>query len=129
MSLSTIIIVSVPVADQIRAKNFYSRKLNFIVTMEATDAMGPGKSWITLEPSGGGTALTLVNWFESMSAGSLRGLVIATADLDAEHGRLRSAGVDIDDLKSAPWGRYATLRDSEGNGLVLQQARSTTPRP
>jgi hypothetical protein len=45
-------------------------KLNFIVTMEATDAMGAGKSWITLEPSGGGTAVTLVNWFESMPAGS-----------------------------------------------------------
>jgi hypothetical protein len=49
MSLSTIIIVSIPVADQIRAKHFYSGKLNFNVTMEATDAMGPGKSWITLE--------------------------------------------------------------------------------
>jgi predicted enzyme related to lactoylglutathione lyase len=63
-----------------------------------------------------------VNWFESMPAGSLRGLVIATADLNAEHQRLKSLGVDIDDVKDAPWGRYATLRDSEGNGLVLQQA-------
>ena len=115
--------LSVPVSDQNRARNFYSGKLNFKVTMEASNAMGPGKSWITLEPSGGGTVVTLVNWFDSMPAGSLRGLVIATADLDAEHARLRSVGVDIDDVKDAPWGRYATMRDSEGNGLVLQQAR------
>ncbi len=123
MSDSTIIIVSIPVSDQNRAKNFYSGQLNFKVTMEAVNAMGPGRSWITLQPSGGGTVVTLVNWFDSMPPGSLRGLVIATADLDAEHARLKSAGVDIDDVNDAPWGRYATLRDSEGNGLVLQQAR------
>jgi catechol 2,3-dioxygenase-like lactoylglutathione lyase family enzyme len=122
MSESKIIIVSIPVADQNRAKTFYLAKLGFKLTMEAIDAMGPGKSWITLEPHGGGPAVTLVNWFESMPAGSLRGLVIATADLTAEHARLKHVGVDVDDVKNAPWGRYATLRDSEGNGLVLQQA-------
>lgn len=123
MSECKIIIVSIPVADQNRAKTFYSANLGFKITMDAIDAMGPGKSWITLEPHGGGPAVTLVNWFESMPAGSLRGLVIATADLTAEHARLKSEGVAIDDVKDAPWGRYATLRDSEGNGLVLQQDR------
>jgi hypothetical protein len=61
-----------------------------------------------------------------MPAGSLRGLVIATTDLDGEQARLKSAEVDIDDVKHAPWGRYATLWDSEDNGLVLQQARERT---
>ncbi len=123
MTKSKIIIVSVPVADQARAKAFYAEKLGFTVTTEAVDAMGPGKSWITLQPTGGGVSLTLVNWFESMPAGSLRGLVVATADLPSEHARLKAAGVTVDDISDAPWGRYATLRDSEGNGLVLQQAR------
>jgi len=123
MSNSEIVIVSVPVADQARAKAFYAEKLGFKVTMEVKDAMGPGKSWITVQPSGGGVSLTLVNWFETMPAGSLRGLVIATTDVDAEHARLRNGGVDVDDIKDAPWGRYTTFRDSEGNGLVLQRAR------
>ncbi len=83
--------------------------------------MGPGQTWITLRPSGGGAMLTLVTWFESMPAGSLRGLVLVTDELDKEYRRLKAAGVDVDDIKAAPWGRYATLRDSEGNGLVLQQ--------
>ena len=120
---SEIIIVSVPVADQARAKAFYAEKLGFGVTMDAKDAMGPGKSWITLQPAGEGVSVTLVNWFESMPAGSLRGLVIAVDDLPGEHARLKAAGVSIDDVTDAPWGRYATLRDSEGNGLVLQQKR------
>jgi catechol 2,3-dioxygenase-like lactoylglutathione lyase family enzyme len=123
MSGSEIIIVSIPVADQARAKAFYADKLGFAVTMEAKDAMGPGKSWITLKPAGGGTSVTLVNWFDSMPAGSLRGLVVATPDLQGEHARLKMTGVAIDEIKDAPWGRYATFRDSEGNGLVLQQSR------
>lgn len=123
MAGNEIVIVSVPVADQSRAKAFYVEKLGFSVTMEARDAMGPGKNWITLRLADRGVSLTLVNWFKSMPAGSLRGLVIATPDLQAEHERLKRAGVSIDDIKAAPWGNYATLRDSEGNGLVLQQAR------
>jgi predicted enzyme related to lactoylglutathione lyase len=123
MAKTEVIIVSVPVADQARAKAFYSEKLGFTVTMEAKDAMGLGRSWITVQPPAGGVSLTLVNWFDSMPAGSLRGLVIAVPDLEGEHARLKAAGVDIDDVNDAPWGRYATLRDSEGNGLVLQVAR------
>lgn len=33
--------VSVLVADQIRAKNYYSGKLNFIIKMEATEQWPP----------------------------------------------------------------------------------------
>jgi predicted enzyme related to lactoylglutathione lyase len=121
MGSSQIAIVSVPVGDQQRAKLFYTERLGFSITAEHADQMGPGKSWIMLRPSGGGAMLTLVNWFDTMPAGSMRGLVIVTDDVEKEHRRLRAAGVDVDDLKTAPWGRYATLRDSEGNGLIIQQ--------
>ena len=42
---------------------------------------------------------------------------------DGEHARLKAAGVSIDLINDARWGRWATLRDSQGNGLGLQQAR------
>lgn len=110
-------IVSVPVADQDRARDFYRDKLGFKVEAEAP--MGPERRWIQLIGPGGSSAITLVTWFESMPAGSLRGLVIDTGDIESEHARLRAAGVAIEEIKSEPWGRYAMLRDTEGNGLVL----------
>jgi catechol 2,3-dioxygenase-like lactoylglutathione lyase family enzyme len=121
--ISQIVVISVPVADQARAKRFYAEKLGFGVEMDVPDAMGPGKSWIMLKPKDGGTSITLVNWFETMPAGCLRGLVLTAADLDAEYARLKTAKVDIDAPRQEAWGRFSTLRDSEGNGLVLQQAR------
>jgi len=120
MALTELAIVSVPVADQDRAKAFYADKLGFTVSGERRDMMGPGKHWITLQAGSGATMITLVTWFETMPAGSLRGLVIGTEDVDADYARLKSQGVDIDAVKQEFWGRYATLRDSEGNGLILR---------
>src|SRR3569623_664256 len=120
MALTDLAIVSVPVADQDRAKAFYADKLGFSVSGERRDMMGPGKHWITLQAGSGATMITLVTWFETMPAGSLRGLVIGTEDVDADYARLKSQGVDIDAVKQEFWGRYATLRDSEGNGLILR---------
>jgi catechol 2,3-dioxygenase-like lactoylglutathione lyase family enzyme len=96
----SVAIVSVPVRDQTRARDFYRDKLGFTLVMES--AMGDD-----------------VTWFETMPAGSLRGLVLETNDIAAEHSRLRAADVDIDDIKDASWGRFAILRDIDGNGLVL----------
>ncbi len=114
-----IAVVSIPVQDQARARDFYRDKLGFIVLAEHPGVMGPGRDWIMLGAPGGGSSITLVNWFDTMPAGSLRGLVIHTKDVDAEHRRLREAGVALDEIKTESWGRFATFRDSEGNGLVL----------
>jgi catechol 2,3-dioxygenase-like lactoylglutathione lyase family enzyme len=119
MSDLAVAIISVPVADQRRARDFYRDKLGFHVVTEHPGVMGPGRDWIQLAAPGGGSGITLVNWFDTMPAGSLRGLVIETGDIDTAHGRLRAAGVSIDDIKDEPWGRFAPFHDSEGNGLVL----------
>ncbi|MEU7955072.1 VOC family protein, partial [Micromonospora chalcea] len=69
--------------------------------------------------------LTLVTWFDSMPAGSLRGLVLESDDLDADVARLRERGVAFaeDSVQVVPWGRYVTFADPDGNGLVLQETR------
>ena len=54
---------------------------------------------------------------------SLRGLVLACDDLDAEYQRLHTAGVQFDSPpQRQPWATEAVLRDPDGNMLVLQQA-------
>lgn len=41
----------------------------------------------------------------------------ATVDLDAGCARLRE-GVEADGPHTRPWGREATLKDPDGNGIV-----------
>jgi predicted enzyme related to lactoylglutathione lyase len=121
MVVNEIGVVSIPVSDQNRAKRFYTERLGFSIIVERSNIMGSGQNWMMLRPCGGGAAVTLVNWFDTMPAESLRGLVISTDDVDGEYQRLKAGGVDIDEIKRAARGRYASFRDSEGNGLVIQQ--------
>jgi catechol 2,3-dioxygenase-like lactoylglutathione lyase family enzyme len=120
MAVNAVTVVSVPVSDQDRAKKFYTDDLGFELLRDDTSV--PGIRWLQVAPPQGGTALTLVTWFDTMPAGSLRGLVLVTSDLDADYLRLRDLGVQFAQPPTQqPWAKEAVLRDPDGNELVLQQ--------
>ncbi|MET8088060.1 glyoxalase superfamily protein [Micromonospora sp. NPDC005197] len=124
MTVTHVQLLSVPVTDQDRARDFYVDVLGFDLVRD--NPMGPdGGRWVQVAPPGAATALTLVTWFPTMPPGSLKGLVLETDDLDADVARLRERGVDFANggIQSAPWGRYATFDDPDGNGIVLQATR------
>lgn len=119
MTIRKVQLLSVPVSDQDRARDFYVDVLGFDLINDMQ--MGPEMRWVMVSPPGGQTALTLVTWFESMPAGSLRGLVLETDDLAGDIERLRGRGVTLpDEIESAPWGDFVQFDDPDGNGIVLQ---------
>jgi catechol 2,3-dioxygenase-like lactoylglutathione lyase family enzyme len=122
MSTLRVTLVSLPVADQDRARDFYRDKLGFTVIVDKP--LAPGHKWLQVSGPGGGAEIALVKWFDTMPPGSTQGLVVECDDPDAEHARLVAAEVDIDDINDGPTGRYANLRDSEGNGLILRTPHS-----
>jgi predicted enzyme related to lactoylglutathione lyase len=124
MAISHVQVVTVPVTDQDRALDFYVETLGF--DLVADNPMGDER-WVQVAPKNGQTGLALVTRFATMPAGSLRGLVLQTADVDAETERLRAAGVDITGPVDAEWGRYATLEDPDGNGLMLSSGPLVDP--
>jgi catechol 2,3-dioxygenase-like lactoylglutathione lyase family enzyme len=116
-----IALVSIPVSDQDRAKKFYTEVLGFTELTDNTDL--PGTRWVMLAPPGGGAAVTLVTWFPSMPAGSMKGLVYEVDDVDKWLADVTAKGVDVPDgVQEEVWGRYVTLADPDGNGLVVQTA-------
>jgi catechol 2,3-dioxygenase-like lactoylglutathione lyase family enzyme len=119
MTISNVQLLSVPVSNQDRARDFYVDTLGFELAIDTQ--LGPDMRWIMVKPPGGQTALTLVTWFPSMPAGSLRGMVLETNNLDADLERLTGLGVRIPGgIEDAPWGRFAQFDDPDGNGIVLQ---------
>jgi predicted enzyme related to lactoylglutathione lyase len=114
-------IISVPVRDPQRAKDFYEQVLGFRV--EHDQVMDGGMRWVMLRPSGGGAAITLVTWFETMSPGSMKGTVLNVADIEAAVTRLRSHGAlpEGTQVNEAPWGRWVSVDDPDGNSWVIQQ--------
>ena len=120
MNITHVQLLSVPVTDQDRARDFYVDTLG--LRLIADNPMGPDQRWVQVGPVGAATSITLVTWFDQMPAGSLSGLVLQTKDIDGACERLRAAGVELTGPQDAPWGRHAILRDPDGNGLVLAAA-------
>jgi catechol 2,3-dioxygenase-like lactoylglutathione lyase family enzyme len=124
MKLTSIEVISVPVSDQDRARDFYVNTLGF--KLQADERFGPDQRWVQVGLEGTQPSVTLVTWFESMPAGSLRGVVLGTDDVDAAYKELSARGVSFEGpIEEAPWGRFATFSDPDGNGWVLQQSRQS----
>jgi predicted enzyme related to lactoylglutathione lyase len=123
--MQRVTVVSVPVGDQQAAKAFYVDSLGFELIAEAS--FGDDLNWVQVGPAGGQASLALVTWFDQMPAGSLRGLVLETDDLDQDYERLTAAGVTfLGPPSPQPGGTFATLVDPDGNQISLRQAGSPT---
>jgi catechol 2,3-dioxygenase-like lactoylglutathione lyase family enzyme len=117
--IERVAIVSVPVSDVARSAAFYGA-LGFEVTRD--DESVPGMRWVELTPPGGAPALVLATWFETMAAGSLRGLVLGSDDVVGDHRVLADRGVEICAAPEVqPWGTEMVVRDPDGNEIVVQQ--------
>jgi catechol 2,3-dioxygenase-like lactoylglutathione lyase family enzyme len=120
MAITHLQLISLPVADQDRARQFYVDVLGFDLVRD--NPMGPDMRWVQVAPKGGQTSITLVTWFPTMPPGSVKGTVLETDDLDGDVAALTARGVRFDGgIQDQPWGRFATFDDPDGNGIVLQE--------
>jgi catechol 2,3-dioxygenase-like lactoylglutathione lyase family enzyme len=120
MSVPHISVISIPVSNPDKSKAFYVDALGFELEM---DQSSPAMRWVMLRLPGAATAITLTTWFETMPPGSLRGTVLSVPDIEAAVVRLRASDLIDEDteIESAPWGRWVTIEDPDGNGWVVQQ--------
>jgi predicted enzyme related to lactoylglutathione lyase len=109
--------VTLPVTDQDRALRFYRDVLGFEVTVDRE--LPPGR-WLQVAPRGAQTVFTLSGpGMGDFEPGSARGIMLLTTDVDADCARLAEAGTDVRGPDELPWGRMASFRDPDGNGLML----------
>jgi catechol 2,3-dioxygenase-like lactoylglutathione lyase family enzyme len=119
MSIAKVQVVSVPVSDPDRAKDFYVNVLGMDVLQDMP--MDDSMRWIQVAPKGSQASITLVTWFPSMPPGSLKGLVLETEDMEATIAEIASKGFVIEsEIDEQPWGRFVTFDDPDGNGIVLR---------
>lgn len=109
-----------PVKDSARARAFYGETLGLRAGSQASNGV-----WTEYDLPGGG-CLALFNHPDPKAAQSPGGASIAfeVEDLDALVARLRGEGVDFtDDNIQSPVCRMATLKDTEGNTIILHKLK------
>ena len=117
--MKTIEIISIPVTDQQRAKDFY-QKLGFEVIAEAP--FGGGAQWIQMGFPGQDASITLVNWFANMPAGCINGFVIKTKNVEDDIQERTAKGIKVGNIDNTPWGKFLSVTDPDGNRLSLHES-------
>ena len=114
--------VSIPVADQNRALDFYTEKLGFtIITDQPFDDR---QRWIELRVPKAETRVVLFTAEgEEKRIGSMMPMAYACDDIDKTYEELKERGVEFDGPpQKQPWGQYAMFKDSEGNRFVISSS-------
>lgn len=132
-------VVSLAVSDVDRAKAFYE-KLGW--RLDADIARGNDFRVVQLTPPGSECSIWIGKGVTQAAPGSADGLLLAVYDIDAAREDLLSRGVDVSEVfhRAAdnspvggrdPEGRsyasFASFKDPDGNGWVLQEIKTRLP--
>jgi predicted enzyme related to lactoylglutathione lyase len=111
--------VSIPVADQDRALDFYTEKLGF--TIMTDQPFDDKQRWIELRIPKAETRVVLFTPDEQKDRiGTFMNTSFICDDIEKTYGELKARGVEFaDPPKKEQWGTYAIFKDSEGNSFVL----------
>jgi predicted enzyme related to lactoylglutathione lyase len=112
-------LVAVPVSDVDRAKAFYTDQVGFNPDhdFQVNDTM----RFVQLTPPGSGCSIAIGTGLSDAAPGSVQGLQLVVADIQAAHAQLKQRGVEVSDVQEFPWGLFVFFNDPDGNRWAVQQ--------
>jgi predicted enzyme related to lactoylglutathione lyase len=111
-------LVQVPVADIDRAKDFYV-KAGFVA--EHDHRVSDELRFVQLTPPGSACSISLTSGAHEMEPGSIEGLQLVVADVEAARAALLDRGIEVSGVQDFPWGRFVFFSDPDGNSWAVQQ--------
>ena len=124
-------VVVVPVADVDRAKHFYGEQVGFGVDHDTR--INDDVRIVQLTPPGSGCSIVIGTGMVEMTPGSLQGLQLVVADVDAARAQLVERGVEVSpvrhvdqngvwlDGRGGDWNSFIFFSDPDGNGWTVQE--------
>lgn len=119
-----------PVSDVDRAKDFYAEKVGFVVDVD--QRFGEKFRVVQLTPPGSACSITIGTGLVESTPGSLKGLQLVVADIQAARTELVSRGVDVTEVRhmqdgvwtdgpGGPWNSFIFFDDPDGNSWTVQE--------
>src|SRR5215211_6761836 len=118
-------LVAIPVSDVDRAKAFYTEKAGF--NADHDHSVGDEIRFVQLTPPGSACSIAFGNGIVHTPPGSVQGLQLVVADIDAAHAELESRGVEVSEIQTFDWGSFVFFSDPDGNGWSVQQLPAREP--
>ena len=112
-------LIAMPVSDVDRAKAFYTDKAGF--DLDHDIVVSDEIRFIQLTPPGSACSITIGKGITDAEPGSVKGMQMVVADIDAAHAELTARGVGVGPVQDFPWGRFVFFADPDGNAWAVQQ--------
>jgi catechol 2,3-dioxygenase-like lactoylglutathione lyase family enzyme len=112
-------LVAVPVTDVDRAKAFYADQAGFVVDHD--HRVADGLRFVQLTPPGSACSIAIGDGVTEAEPGSVVGLQLVVADIEAAKADLASRGLETGDVQDFPWGRFLFYADPDGNQWAVQE--------
>ena len=107
--MKSVEIIMLVVKDRQKAKEFYL-KLGFQIVVEAPGEHG--ETWIQMGLPNSNTTISLAGF---------QGIICETGDIEREIKELNEKGIEVGKIDETPWGKFAWLKDLDGNSLCLHE--------
>jgi catechol 2,3-dioxygenase-like lactoylglutathione lyase family enzyme len=124
-------LIIVPVSDVDRAKAFYADQMGF--TVDVDHSPSDEMRIVQVTPPGSGCSISFGKGVAETAPGSLKGLQLCVADIEAAHADLSSRGVPISSIqhhdgtgfvegKGDDWNSFMFFDDPDGNSWAIQES-------
>jgi predicted enzyme related to lactoylglutathione lyase len=112
-------LVSIPVSDVDRAIAFYTEQVGF--DLDHDHRISDELRFVQITPAGSGCSISFGVGITTKEPGSVEGLQVVVADVDAARAELVGRGVEASEVEDYPWGRFTFFADPDGNRWAVQQ--------
>ena len=112
-------LISIPVSDVDRSIAFYTDQVGF--HLDHDHHVSDELRFVQITPPGSGCSISFGTGISTKEPGSVEGLQIVVADVEAARAQLVGKGVAASEVQDHPWGRFVFFQDPDGNGWALQQ--------
>ena len=112
-------LITIPVSDVDRAKDFYVNKLGF--NADHDHQVSDELRFVQLTPPGSACSIALGVGLTDAAPGSVRGIQMVVADIEVAHRELLERGVEVSEVQDFDWGRFVFFADPDGNAWAAQQ--------
>jgi len=111
-------LVTVPVTDVDRAKDFYV-KAGFNADFDET--VNEDLRFVQLTPPGSACSICLGVGLTKMKPGSMESIQMVVADAQKAHDELVKRGIEVSEVTPLEWGVFVYFSDPDGNKWALQE--------
>lgn len=119
--------ITIYVENQEEAKEFWTKKMNFVVKFE--QPMGPNMKWLEVGPSEEEfTTFVLyekkVMLAQNPNANVLHpNIILSTNDIESTYKEVKLNGVEVGELMKMPYGSMFKFKDQDNNEYLVREDR------